>query len=100
MFQNPRTTHTKREEVLRFLAAVILAAPVLLVASSGGADPGYTGAPASAVDFGDCTHCHGGTAKSSGLTVSGISAGLTYTPGATQRLTVTVPASSMNRMGF
>ncbi len=69
------------------------------LAYPAGAPAGYTGAPLSAVDFGNCTHCHGGTAKSGGVTVSGFPTGNTYTPGVTQHLTVTVPTTTSGR-GF
>ena len=64
-----------------------------------GAPAGYTGAPASPVDFGTCSFCHGGTPKAGGVTVTGFANGNTYTPGVTQHLTATVPTSTNGR-GF
>lgn len=98
MFQSMRATLMRRKYLWLFTAA-IAAAPVLLLAYPMGSPAGYTGAPLSAVDFGDCTHCHGGTATSGGVTVSGFPTGLTYTPGVTQHLTVTVPPSTSGK-GF
>jgi Viral BACON domain/Reeler domain len=71
-----------------------------MIAYPTGAPAGYTGAPASSVDSGsDCTSCHGGTAQTAGLSITGFGSGNTYTPGAVEHLTVTLPAST-SRHGF
>ena len=71
-------------------AAVILSViPVLVYALADGPDPRKTGAPGDGL----CTEvdCHVGTANSSpGNVQVTFPGGLTYEPGVTQRLTVTV----------
>ena len=82
-------------------AAVILAAlPVLITAYEYGPDPGNTGAPGETT----CAQagCHTGTAVNGGggsVTVT-FPSGLTYTPGVTQRLVVTVSDPAQRRWGF
>jgi hypothetical protein len=95
-----RSSIRKRRVLTAIFIAALLGLPIVIVAYPTGAPAGYTAAPASAVDSGsDCTSCHGGTAQTTGLSISGFGSGSTYTPGAVQHLTVTVPAST-SRHGF
>ncbi len=78
-------------------AVVLSVLPVLIYAYSGGPDPRKTGAPGDGL----CTECHGnGVNTGSGKVEIAFPAGLTYTPGVKQRLTVTVTDSSARRWGF
>jgi len=82
--------------------AALLVAPHRTTAFPTGAPAGYANAPTSAIDFGNCTACHSphtGPALTTGMSISGFGAGNTYTPGAVEHLTVTLPASSSNH-GF
>jgi hypothetical protein len=68
-------------------ATVLWVIPVMIYAKADGPDPRKTGAPGDNL----CTECHVGTANPSGGKVEvSFAGGLTYTPGAKQRLTVTV----------
>ena len=90
MAKKPRTFVAKA-------AAVLAAIPVLIYAYSGGPDPGYSGVPGEA----NCTSCHSGTVNSGPGSVSvAFPGGQTYTPGVTQRLTVTVADPDQRRWGF
>ncbi|MEK7751013.1 MAG: choice-of-anchor V domain-containing protein, partial [Acidobacteriota bacterium] len=77
-------------------AAVLWVIPVMIYAKADGPDPRKTGAPGDKL----CTECHVGTANPPGGKVEvSFAGGLTYTPGAKQRLTVTVtdsPARGVN----
>ena len=77
-------------------ATVLWVIPVMIYAYAEGPDPRKTGAPGDSL----CTQCHVGTANPPGGKVEvGFAGGLTYTPGAKQRLTVTVtdsPARGVN----
>jgi Viral BACON domain/Reeler domain len=90
----------KSQVLATIFIAAVLALPLVMIAYPTGAPAGYTGAPASSVDSGsDCTSCHGGTAQTAGLSITGFGSGNTYTPGAVEHLTVTLPAST-SRHGF
>jgi len=75
---------------------ILAVIPVMIYAYAEGPEARKTGAPGDRL----CTECHAGTANPSGGKVEvTFPAGLTYTPGAKQRLTVTVtdsPARSVN----
>lgn len=80
-------------------AAVLSAIPIAIYGFASGPDPRKTGAPGDSI----CSEagCHVGTPNSGGgrveITFPG---GLTYTPGARQRLTVTVTDSAARVYGF
>jgi hypothetical protein len=84
----------KMRAIKAIAIAGILAVPVILFARASGSPAGYTGAPASTIDHGDCTACHGGIAQTTGMSISGFGSGNTYTPGLLTHLTVTVPAGA------
>jgi uncharacterized protein (TIGR03437 family) len=72
--------------------------PAILYSYASGPDPRYTGAPGDAT----CTQCHTGTALNGGggsvqLTSS---AGVNYTPGQQQTLTITITDSKARDYGF
>ena len=78
-------------------AVVIAVVPALIYAYSGGPDPRKTGAPGDGL----CIECHSPAANTGSGNVSvAFASGLTYTPGAKQRLTVTVTDSAAKRWGF
>src|SRR5579872_6376925 len=88
-------------------AAVVLGAiPVLLWAYEYGPNPGYVGIPSENAGQ-TCANagCHTGTANNpankGSVTVS-FPNGMTYTPGVTQQLSVTVqdPATTQQAYGF
>lgn len=87
---------------LRMSACALAAGalPILLWANSAGPDPRHTGAPGDQ----NCTACHTGTALNStafaGKVEVTFPGGLTYTPGQTQRLRVTVTDNTARRWGF
>ncbi|HWQ56998.1 MAG TPA: choice-of-anchor V domain-containing protein [Bryobacteraceae bacterium] len=74
------------------------AVPILVWARSGGAEPGRAGVPGE----GNCTGCHLGTALNggSGSVTVAFPGAMQYTPGVTQRLTVTVSDPAQRRFGF
>lgn len=74
---------------------LILFIPLLLSGYASGPDPGYAGAPGEST----CASCHGGSSGSGSVTVT-FSGGLTYTPGVTQHLLLTVADSAQKRWGF
>ena len=91
---------------LRLSKAAVLAAtlPVLLWAYEYGPDPGFAGVPGENGGATCATSgCHTGTVNSSsgGVTVN-LPNGLTYTPGVTQQLSVTIadPAATQRAWGF
>jgi uncharacterized protein (TIGR03437 family) len=78
-------------------AVVLAVVPALIYAYSGGPDPRKTGAPGDGL----CIECHSPAANTGSGNVSvAFASGLTYTPGAKQRLTVTVTDSAAKRWGF
>ena len=88
---------SRQQKILLAKCVTILSViPAMIYAHSYGPDPRKTGAPGDAL----CTECHVGTANPPGGKVEvGFAGGLTYTPGAKQRLTVTVtdsPARGVN----
>lgn len=79
------------------VSVAVLAIPVILYAFSGGPDPGKAGVPGEAV----CAQCHAGSLNSGAGSVTVAFPGeMTYTPGAGQRLTVTVADPDQQRWGF
>jgi len=85
-------------------AAALGAVPLLLWAYEYGPDPGYCGVPK---ENGTCTAtgCHTGTTNNpanKGSVSIGFPGGMTYIPGVTQHLTVTIadPAGSQTAWGF
>ena len=88
---------SRQQKILAAKCVTVLSViPAMIYAHSYGPDPRKTGAPGDAL----CTQCHIGTANPPGGKVEvGFAGGLTYTPGAKQRLTVTVtdsPARGVN----
>jgi len=71
--------------------------PALMWAHSAGPDPGYTGAPGDQT----CKVCHSSSALTAGgnVTITAPNGGV-YTPGATQRLTITITDSAQKSWGF
>ena len=84
-------------------AAILAAAvPVLLWAYSSGPDPGFAGVPGENGGA-TCTSCHIGTANNpsyGGSVTVNLPNGLTYTPGATQSLSVTIADPAQRAWGF
>jgi uncharacterized protein (TIGR03437 family) len=73
--------------------------PMALFAHGSGPDFGYSGVPGE----GSCTSCHGGggvTGSVTGSVTVTFPGGMTYAPGVTQRLTVTVADPTQRRWGF
>lgn len=87
-------------------AVVLGAIPVLLWAYEYGPDPGYVGVPGEHGGASCATSgCHTGTAndpKNLGSVAVNFPNGMTYTPGVTQQLSVTVadPATTQQAYGF
>ncbi len=86
----------EREILFAKYVIVLSVVPIVIYAHSYGPDPRKSGAPGDSL----CVECHSGTANPSGGKVEvSFASGLTYTPGAKQRLTVKVtdsPARSVN----
>lgn len=80
------------------VAVIGAVVPILVWARSGGAEPGRAGVPGE----GNCTGCHLGTALNGGPGSVAVAfpGGMQYTPGVTQRLTVTVADPAQRRFGF
>jgi len=83
---------------LKYLAysAFFAAIPIHLYADAEGPPPGFSGVPG---EFGTCARCHGGSLGSGSVQVT-FPNGLTYAPGVSQNLVVTVADSSQKRWGF
>jgi uncharacterized protein (TIGR03437 family) len=80
-------------------AAIFAVVPVLIYAYADGPDPGKSGVPGESL----CTEagCHVGTANTGPGSVNvTFPNGLTYTPGVTQHLVVTVSDPNQRRWGF
>lgn len=99
----------QRKIVLAKAAVLAVALPVLLWAHEYGPDPGYCGVPNENGGASGATcavsGCHTGTANSSsnkGSIVVNFPNGMTYTPGVTQQLSVTIsdPATTQKAAGF
>jgi uncharacterized protein (TIGR03437 family) len=75
-----------------FFAAI----PIRLYADAEGPPPGFCGVPG---ELGTCADCHSGGPGSGSVKVT-FPNGLTYTPGVSQNLVVTVADSSQQRWGF
>jgi uncharacterized protein (TIGR03437 family) len=73
------------------------ALPILIYAYAEGPDAGYAGVPG---ELGTCTQCHVGGGSGSGSVTVAFANGLTYTPGATQHVVVTVADPVQRRWGF
>jgi uncharacterized protein (TIGR03437 family) len=79
------------------LIPALLFAAIPLMAHSQGADPGFSGAPGDDT----CTACHGGRPNTgSGRVTLTFANGNTYTPGQTQRVTVSISDPAARRWGF
>lgn len=89
---------------LRLSKAAVLAAtlPVLLWAYEYGPDPGFAGVPGENGGATCATSgCHTGTVNSSSGSVTiNLPNGLTYTPGVTQQLSVTIADPAQRAWGF
>jgi uncharacterized protein (TIGR03437 family) len=72
------------------------ALPILIYAYAEGPDAGFAGVPG---ELGTCTQCHSGGSGSGSVTVA-FANGLTYTPGVTQHVVVTVADPVQRRWGF
>lgn len=79
------------------LGAGLVVASLALIANSGGAEPGYSGAPGD----GNCTECHVGTVNSGPgkVTIEVVNA-TSYKPGETHRIRVTIDDTAATRRGF
>lgn len=86
---------SRNAKILVAKTAVILAVPILIYAYAEGPDAGYSGVPGE----GDCTYCHTGPSGSGSVSVQ-FPNGLSYTPGVTQHLKVTVADPVQIRWGF
>jgi uncharacterized protein (TIGR03437 family) len=99
----------KRKLSVAKVSVILATIPILLWAYEYGPDPGYCGVPnenggPSGVTCAN-SQCHLGTANSAankGSVTVNFPSGLTYAPGATQHLSVTIadPASSQAAWGF
>ncbi|MCC6417509.1 MAG: hypothetical protein IT429_04605, partial [Gemmataceae bacterium] len=91
---------SQRKIVWAKTAVIFSVVPVLIHAYNDGPDPGKAGVPSEQTCA--AAGCHTGTAAGSGSVAVAFAAGggQTYTPGATQRLTVTVSDPTMRRWGF
>jgi uncharacterized protein (TIGR03437 family) len=86
-----------RRIVIAKLTGILVAAPLLLLAFSGGPDPGHTGAPGEQT----CIACHTGTSLNGGP--GRVQIGFpaeTYAPQARHRITITVSDPNQSRWGF
>ena len=82
-------------------AAVLSVIPALLYAYSSGPNASYTGAPGDNKTACISGGCHVGTVNSfSGKVAVTAPDGSTYTPGATQRLSITISDASQKAWGF
>jgi uncharacterized protein (TIGR03437 family) len=83
---------------LKYLAysALFASVPIRLYADAEGPPPGFSGVPG---EFGTCAVCHSGGSGSGSVKVT-FPNGLTYAPGVSQNLVVTVADSSQQRWGF
>jgi uncharacterized protein (TIGR03437 family) len=79
-------------------AVIAATVPVLLWAFAAGPDPGNSGVPGEST----CAACHVGTAVNGGpgSVNAEFSNGQTYSPGATQRIAITVSDEAQRRFGF
>ncbi|MBV8730440.1 MAG: hypothetical protein JO336_11605 [Acidobacteriia bacterium] len=96
----------KRVSVVK-IGIVLSAVPVLLWAYSSGPNPGYNGVPTDhppgvAAGQNYCTFCHTGTALNGGGGSVSVTFpnGMTYIPGTTQHLTVTIADKVQKAWGF
>ena len=94
--------HTKKRIIWGKAAVILGAIPMLIWAYEYGPDAGYCGVPGETASCATAG-CHTGTANSfSGSVKVTFPGGTTYTPGATQHLTVTIadPAATQRIWGF
>src|SRR5277367_3067234 len=77
-------------------SAFFAAIPIRLYADAGGPPPGFSGVPG---ELGTCSACHSGSSGSGNVKVT-FPNGLTYAPGVSQNLVVTVTDPSQKRWGF
>ena len=88
---------SRERKIFAAKCAIVMSVPIVLYAYATGPDPRKTGAPGDSL----CTECHLGTANSvPGKVEVTFPNGLTYTPGQTQRLTVTVTDTAARVFGF
>ncbi len=76
---------------------VVLTIPILIVAYPDQPPARHAGAPG---DAGTCTTCHSQASGATGNVQITFPGGMTYTPGVTQHLTVTITDSTAARWGF
>jgi len=86
---------TKRRTLICKLAAVACVLPLLLLAYVQGPDAGVSGVPGETT----CASCHSGSSGSGSVAVT-FPGSLTYSPGTSQHLVVTVIDSAQRRWGF
>ena len=87
---------TRRHLKCLAYSAFFAAIPILLYADAEGPPPGFSGVPG---ELGTCSRCHVGAPGSGSVKVT-FPNGLTYAPGVTQNLVVTVADPSQRRWGF
>src|SRR5262245_60999739 len=90
----------QRKLMIAKMAAVMSALPFLIWAYEYGPDAGYTGVPRESGTCASAT-CHVGTANSgAGNVAVTFPGGLNYSPGAKQRLRVTITDATQRAWGF
>jgi uncharacterized protein (TIGR03437 family) len=87
---------TRRHLKCLAYSAFFASIPIRLYADAEGPPPGFSGVPG---ELGTCVSCHSGGLGSGSVTVT-FPNGLTYSPGLSQNLVVTVADSSQQRWGF
>jgi uncharacterized protein (TIGR03437 family) len=87
---------TRRQLKCLTCSAFFAAIPIRLYADAAGPPPGFSGVPG---EFGTCAVCHSGGSGSGSVNVT-FPNGLTYAPGVSQNLVVTVADPSQRRWGF
>jgi uncharacterized protein (TIGR03437 family) len=84
-----------RNKLILNIPLLVVFAPLMMFAHAGGPDAALSGVPGEST----CASCHGGGSGTGSVSVT-FPNGATYTPGATQHLTVTVSDSKARRWGF
>jgi hypothetical protein len=86
---------TRRKKILFAQVAVVAAIPIVLYAYAEGPDATLAGVPGENT----CAACHGGGCGTGSVTIT-FSNGMSYTPGVTQHLVVTITDNKARRWGF
>jgi len=87
---------TQRQLRIAVCLGIGAALPVIIYAYAEGPDAGFAGVPG---ELGTCAQCHTGPTGTGSVTVA-FANGLTYTPGVTQHVVVTVADPVQRRWGF